>query len=789
MMMMTRSSSRWLATLLLLACVLATTSPRVVVAQEDDLLDRISNLIDTIDSEQGSATDLLAGSGENPVDAPDQLGLPDGTSDITDNALLPDTSTTTPPPTTTTPAADDTDRPSNVNDEDDTDDNAGGDFSDLANNIAMMVADQSGDGEDDTNSFEDVTANRPTAVDADDSADDNDGGAGGVSPDLDLDVNDILPDGDADAPEVPPTTTTDDNDSPTVPDATNNTPQDTEGNGQDTALENVDSSGGDTVADVLPEDPSDDVDSAAAIVADIINPDNILDLDSPDFTSDFVDMLTGSNIAADETGLTNPDFNIPSTGESDTDSDSVDVNTGEVGTAEAANPQLATGQPQQQRIRYLTSGGGGGGALGFSGRNRFGAPPPRVREYPVRSLVGLFNPLGYRFISGGGAAAPPPAASGPSYDAQGCLACPEVHQVRARVHPAYNPDPECGACIDAIYLKMRYPELSLDTFNLTEFQDNLAASLGVDYSRIFIESIEEGSVIATVVILPEWIFLAPPNATDTVDAVTLAANETAAPAAEDDGRTALNGTATEEFLTAEASEPNSNATAAATIEGDEIAMSFRSATGEEEEEEEEEEEPYVEVEYSDITLARLHQLLSSHYLQGVGAFDYRVSTDSDPQHCDRFAHSKQEARDIIALSTCDGVGGDCDFVWGEEMEVGDNSTALRPQELLRGFDGGAEGATDMIYESMMMARANDTDLVSTIDNQIPLQKNSYIRLVTLALLDIGRDVELNLGRENEFLLMGGFANLSVTECQDCTCRSDVKWNQPYVEWQKLPALS
>lgn len=95
----------------------------------------------------------------------------------------------------------------------------------------------------------------------------------------------------------------------------------------------------------------------------------------------------------------------------------------------------------------------------------------------------------------------------------------------------------------------------------------------------------------------------------------------------------------------------------------------------------------------------------------------------------------------------------------------------------------------MIYESMMKARSNDTALVSTIDNQIPLQKNSYIRLVTLALLDIGRDVELKFGRENEFLLMGGFANLSVTECAECTCRSDVQWNQPYLEWQKLPALS
>ena len=46
-----------------------------------------------------------------------------------------------------------------------------------------------------------------------------------------------------------------------------------------------------------------------------------------------------------------------------------------------------------------------------------------------------------------------------------------------RLHPAYtSADQECGKCVDAVQLKLRFPELNLDSFDTIAFQDTARAA-------------------------------------------------------------------------------------------------------------------------------------------------------------------------------------------------------------------------------------------------------------------------------------------------------------------------
>ena len=46
-----------------------------------------------------------------------------------------------------------------------------------------------------------------------------------------------------------------------------------------------------------------------------------------------------------------------------------------------------------------------------------------------------------------------------------------------RLHPAYtSADPECSKCVDAVQLKLRFPELNLDSFDTIAFQDTARAA-------------------------------------------------------------------------------------------------------------------------------------------------------------------------------------------------------------------------------------------------------------------------------------------------------------------------
>merc|ERR1712224_561305 len=63
-----------------------------------------------------------------------------------------------------------------------------------------------------------------------------------------------------------------------------------------------------------------------------------------------------------------------------------------------------------------------------------------------------------------------------------CLPCLHKHEVRVRLHPAYtSADPECGKCVDAVQLKLRFPDANLDDFDTIEFQDSLSEELGLEY--------------------------------------------------------------------------------------------------------------------------------------------------------------------------------------------------------------------------------------------------------------------------------------------------------------------
>jgi len=449
--------------------------------------------------------------------------------------------------------------------------------------------------------------------------------------------------------------------------------------------------------------------------------------------------------------------------------------------------------------------------------------PLRFSSGRTRSLSGMFNPLGFPGVSAGGRLAPPPGAisAGGVAQTQGavCNPCGEIHQVRARIHPAYQADPQCGACVDGIYLKLRFPESDLDDFNLTQFQDSFADSIGLDYSRIFIESVEEiqlegeetPSAAPTVILLPEWIFEAPANATDfenttevytkEANATTPAANETslslnetepeASTPAASVTRQSSSGASGYGRLgfgpTAPASAPEPETfrsggrrrlaqTETLAEEGTLMQQNVTAAAGGDDEELKD---------FSDAALMGLERLLSSHYLENVGPFDYGVSTAE--KFCQRFVLTDQQVRDLIASETCDYEDGSCDFVWGKDLNS--TSSTLTRQEILKAFQGGAVGATDMIYESIIKARSNDTDLVDILENQIPLAKNSIVRMVTLSMLNMGKDYELSFGDQHEILVIGGVANFSTTTCNECTCRGEAGMKQPYLEWQKLPALT
>ena len=275
-------------------------------------------------------------------------------------------------------------------------------------------------------------------------------------------------------------------------------------------------------------------------------------------------------------------------------------------------------------------------------------------------------------------------------------------------------------------LKLRFPDANLDEFDTIAFQDSLAESLGLEYDKIYLKSIEEGSVIATVVLLPQWIFEVPPNATSS------GANSTETSMNEKESAPSDPGISSGAFR---ASMSSGGANESMTDDG-----AFRRK--------EEEFDPTTR-DYSRPTLLKLEKLLSSHYLPGIGQFNY-VTTTAE-KYCEFGQLSKEAIREKIA--NCSGSDGSCGVVWGEEMPL--SSTEMP-------MPNGAE----KIYESIYRSR----------DESVPLQTNSF------ALNFAGNPVEIP---ELDILVTGNYANFSAKNCTDCECQGKVESQQPFIEWSVM----
>jgi len=296
--------------------------------------------------------------------------------------------------------------------------------------------------------------------------------------------------------------------------------------------------------------------------------------------------------------------------------------------------------------------------------------------------------------------------------------------VRVRLHPAYTlADPECGKCVDAMQLKLRFPDANLDEFDTIEFQDSLSDYLGLEYDKIYLKSIEEGSVIATVVLLPQWIFEVPPNATS------------------------ANATATED--PASGGKPKDEGISAGAFRA---SMSSGGANESMTEFRRKEFDPTTR-DYSKRTLLRLENLLSSHYLPGIGQFNY-VTTTAE-KYCEFGQLSKEAIREKIEDAEASG------FVWGKEVQ---------PTDGLR-----TESVADMVYDSI--SRSNNT-VAASINSFV--QRNSFARDIERALSEVGSPVEIP---ELDISITGGIANFSAKNCTDCECQGKVESQQPFIEWQ------
>merc|ERR1739848_437338 len=141
--------------------------------------------------------------------------------------------------------------------------------------------------------------------------------------------------------------------------------------------------------------------------------------------------------------------------------------------------------------------------------------------------------------------------------------------------------------------------------------------------------------------------------------------------------------------------------------------------------------------YSRPTLLKLEALLSSHYLPGVGAFEY-VTTTAE-KYCEFGQLSKDAIREKIA--NCSGSDGSCGVVWGEEMPSKSSSMNIFTSR---------EQPDEMVYDSIYRSRSD-------------------LNPVDIPELDIS--------------VTGGVANFSSKNCTDCECTGKVESAQPFLEWQ------
>jgi len=244
----------------------------------------------------------------------------------------------------------------------------------------------------------------------------------------------------------------------------------------------------------------------------------------------------------------------------------------------------------------------------------------------------------------------------------------------------------------------------------------------VDYEKIYIETIEEGSVIVSLVVLPTWVFEVPPNATIT--------NRTGEDQASDDGSSFGLYTDPKEGEEGNATEATFRSKGANVTEAADAPF-----------------DP-TDNDYSEMTLQQLDRLLSSYYLPGMGGFSSISTTPA--KHCSIFEKSKDEVRARIASEL---VGA---TVWGKE--------APRVVDVNAGFDGGAMAAAKMVFEA-----AN-----ATMPKNIVGQ--SAVR--SLAQMDVGSVVELSTP---PMMITLGMANFSTSQnCTECTCKSFVDTHQPFL---------
>lgn len=146
------------------------------------------------------------------------------------------------------------------------------------------------------------------------------------------------------------------------------------------------------------------------------------------------------------------------------------------------------------------------------------------------------------------------------------------------------------------------------------------------------------------------------------------------------------------------------------------------------------------------------------------------------------------------LGSMVGMGRACDIIWGDEIQVpnyrekmdGNASLALRTAEgedgvaRIRGFPDGAEGVTDLLYDSMFESISNDTMIITALQHE---RRGEYMQSIALALDNIGQRVRVPLSDDLVMVMEGGLANYSSKNCTGCACESDLpSASQPFLEW-------
>ena len=353
-----------------------------------------------------------------------------------------------------------------------------------------------------------------------------------------------------------------------------------------------------------------------------------------------------------------------------------------------------------------------------------------------------------------------------------CSPCMRPHEVRVRLHPAYtSSSQECGRCVESISLKLVFPDVVLDSFDVFGFQDALAEYLDIPQRKIYLRSIEGERVEATVVLLPTWVFEVPPNAT--LANATIAHTGTNLSDLAGGGNKSRIGSFGSKNTSATFRSGTNSGTSGPSSNDERGSAKYGNITDVRDSNPIEEDFDPTSRDFSNKTLARLDRLLSSHYLPGVGKFDYVTTTG------DKFCNltqtsSKLEVRDQIASDTCSGADGFCTFVWGNEVP----SSSDRQLMAMQGFEGGLTGAAQKVYDLIYQARFNDDrGRLGWIvyDGIVALEKDNLAGDISRAMGSVVKIPALDM------FLTGGFANFSAKNCTDCSCFGKVETAQPYLK--------